>query len=274
MGLFSERAIEGYSWRKKHGEPKNRRQLFVCVLTEQFSSLIGVNMLYLVFCIPAIAWSGLCLLQMAAGVREENGSALISAIQLWMIGLLPCLTLLGPAKAGMALVMRNWAREDYTKPVSTFVRGMRENWKQTILCAAAEGALPLAIWSACRVAAAGEGAALLWAACIAAVLYEMAMQVFYVLVVSYDLRAWQHLRNAVLLLFMKLPAFALVLVGNLFFVIVGAAAMWLNPGSWDINLLVPVAYYCVVGFAITALAQASLANWLCDTYLSGKETVQ
>lgn len=274
MGLFSERAFEGYSWRKKHGEPKNRRQLFVCVLTEQFSSLIGVNMLYLVFCIPAVAWSGMCLLQMAAGVREENGSALISAIQLWMIGLIPCLTILGPAKAGMALVMRNWAREDYARPLPTFLRGMRENWKQTVLCSAIGSVFPLAIWSACRVAAAGGSAMMLWPVCIAAVLYAMAMQVFYVLVVSYDLRAWQHLRNAVLLMFMKLPAFALVLLGNQFFVIVGIAAMWINPGSWQINLLLPLVYYCVAGFAVTSLAQASLANWLCDTYLSGKETVQ
>lgn len=72
---------------------------------------------------------------------------------------------------------------------------------------------------------------------------------------------------------MKLPAFALVLVGNLFFVIVGIGATWLNPGSWQINLLLPLVYYCTVGFAVTALAQASLANWLSDTYLSGKETV-
>ena len=49
MGFFPERMYEGMNWRRRHGEPKNRRQLFQCVFTDQFFSLIPVNLLYLVF---------------------------------------------------------------------------------------------------------------------------------------------------------------------------------------------------------------------------------
>lgn len=268
MGFFPERMYEGMNWRRRHGEPKNRRQLFQCVFTDQFFSLIPVNLLYLVFWLPAIAWTVLCVLQMVVSMQAEDGASFLRTANTWTVGLIPCLTLMGPVRAGMALLMRNWAREEYTPVWATFLKGLRENWKQTIPFSLLASVIPLAVWSAYQMAAAGaQGTGiLLFAVCAAAVLYLLAMQVFYVLLVTYDLRPRHHFRNAVLLMFMKLPAFLLIFLGSLFFVILGIVFTLFNPSAGYKNMLIPIVYYSTVGLTATELIYASFANKLCDDY--------
>lgn len=276
MGLFPEKMYEGVNWRRKHGEPQNRRQLFQCVFTEQFFSLIPVNLLYLVFWLPAVIWSCVCLLQIVSAMQMDDGITVLSTLNVWTVGLIPCLTVIGPARAGMALLMRNWAREDYTPVLPTFWRGMRDNWKQTLLPSLLTASLPLALWLSYRIAGGvgfSGGSGILFAVvCVAAALWLLAMQVYYVLLVTYDLRMRDHLRNSVLLLFLKLPTFVLVRVGCLFFVLLFIGFTLLQPSAGYKNLLIPVIYYSTVGLATTELAYASFANKLRDDYLNREET--
>ncbi|MBQ9392608.1 MAG: YesL family protein [Oscillospiraceae bacterium] len=262
MGLFPQRMFEGADWRRRHGEPANRRQLFQCVLTDQFFSLIPVNLLFLLFVLPAAVWSMICLPQVVSAAQAENGDGVIAAVDLWTLGLVPALTLLGPARAGMALLMRDWAQEEYVKVWPTFWKGLRDNWKQTLLPAFFTAVLPLALWSAYRLSS-----VLLIAAAVAGVLYQLAMQVYYVLLVTYDLRAMQHFRNAVLLTLMELPAFVLVFLGSHFvpLAILGVYLIYPNAGYW--NLLILLGYETVIGAAVTHLASASLANKVREEHL-------
>lgn len=270
MGLFPERMFEGTNWRRKHGEPKNRRQLFQCVFTDQFFSLIMANLLYLLFWLPTIVWTVICVSQIMISAQAEDGAATLATINTWTLGLIPCLTLLGPARAGMALLMRNWAREDYTKIIPTFFKGLQQNWKQTLPAAFLSGLLPMALWAAYQMSAQGSNV-LLIVVCVAAVLYLLVMQVYYVLLVTYDLRPMQHFRNAVLLSVMKLPTFLLIFLGSSFVLIISIVFSLLYQGDGYINLLIPLVYYSVIGFAATELANASLANKLCDDYFSRED---
>jgi len=107
MGLFPKQMFEGTNWRKKHGEPKNSRQLFQCVFTDQFFSLIPVNLLYLVFYLPAIAWTAICLIQLVSAAQANEAALVLATINTYTLGLIPCITLLGPIRGGMALPYRS-----------------------------------------------------------------------------------------------------------------------------------------------------------------------
>lgn len=267
MGLFPLRMFEGTNWRRKHGEPKNRTQLFQCVFTDQFFSLIPVNLLYLLFCLPAVAWTLICLVQVVSSAQMEDGTAVLMTINTWTLGLIPCITLLGPVRAGMALLMRNWAREDYSKVLPTFWKGLKENWKQMLLPYFIISLLPMALWSAYQMSAGGSYVLLIVAA-VAAVLLLLVMQVYPVLVVTYDLKVRQHFRNAVLLCLLRFPAYLGVFLGSSFFLILGIVFYILYPSAGYINVLIPVVYYTAIGLVTTELACASLANKVCDAYFN------
>ena len=275
MGLFPEKMYEGQSWRRKHGEPKNRIQLFQCVLTDQFFSLIPVNLLYLLFWFPAMAWSVFCYTQVTVFQQAGDGVQIVATINTWMLGLIPCLTFVGPARAGMARLMRDWAKEEYSPVLATFFKGMRQNWKQTLPFAFLEGALPVAVWGAYQIAVAGGftgvSAVVFWVICAVALLYLMAMQVFYTLLVTYDLKLKYHFRNAVLLLLLKLPRFLIIRALSWIFLLIFLALAVALPDAVYTNLLIPIVYYGSVGMAITELLYASYANKLCDDHLTKEE---
>ena len=127
----------------------------------------------------------------------------------------------------------------------------------------------MALWSAYQMSA-GSSLALVIVLFVAAVLFLMVMQIYPVLVVTYDLKLRHHFRNALLLCLLKIPAFAGVFLGTHFILILGIVFFILYPGTGYINLLIPVVYYSVIGFATTELACASLANKMCDTYFNSE----
>ncbi len=267
MGLFPKNAYEGPNWRRRHGEPKNRRQLFQCVLWDQFFSLIPVNLLYLLFWLPAIGWSMFCFLQLLTMDAQTQGQTMVALLNTWVVGLIPCLLPVAPARAGMALLMRNWAREEYTGVWSTFWKGVKDNWKGALPTSVVTALLPATLWSAYQL----DQGVFFWVVCGVVALFLLAMQVFYVLLVTYDLKWRYHLKNAVLLLFLKLPTFVAVGLGNMAFVILFFLLNAIQPHKVYENLLFPVVYYCTVGLAVSELIGASLANMLCDRYF-GEQT--
>ena len=86
MGLFPKQMFEGTNWRKKHGEPQNASQLFQCVFTDQLFSLIPVNLLYLVFYLPAIAWTAICLIQLVSAAQATDASLVLATINTYTLG--------------------------------------------------------------------------------------------------------------------------------------------------------------------------------------------
>ena len=107
-----------------------------------------------------------------------------------------------------------------------------------------------------------------------ALLYLMAMQVFYTLLVTYDLKLKYHFRNAVLLLLMKLPRFLLIRALSWMFILIFIGLYILIPDAGYKNLLIPIVYYGTVGLAATELLYASYANKLCDDHLTREEGAQ
>ena len=101
--------------------PQNRRQLFRDVFRVRWSSLFGVNLLYLIFWIPAIAW---CFLNVFTLFSMLNGNPDMTQVQglysMWLLILAPCIAITGPFNAGVTYVLRNWARDEHSFVLSDF----------------------------------------------------------------------------------------------------------------------------------------------------------
>ncbi|MBQ3424954.1 MAG: YesL family protein [Clostridia bacterium] len=116
--------------------PKNRRELFFEVLKVRWSGLFGVNLLYMVFWLPAILWTAINLsaalnmMSREAGLTPEAFSGLVMT---WLLILIPCITFTGPFNAGVTFVLRNWARDEHSFVLSDFKDAVKGNWKQALV---------------------------------------------------------------------------------------------------------------------------------------------
>lgn len=264
----------GNSWRQRHGEPKNRRQLFLCVLFDQFFSFPSINLLYALFWLPTILWTVTALLRLSAAMELGEDQEALAYLNGFFLGLIPCIALTGPVKAGMALVMRNWARESYTGAFRTFWKGFRGNWRPALCVSFVSGLFPAILWYGFLIALRSGNRWMPPLLILTLAVYGfflLTQQVLYTLLVTYDLPLLAQLKNAWILTLLRLPAAIMVFMGSLFFVLLYGAFAWLRPEMISALLIIPVLYYLFAGFALTELIQASYANWLRDLYLERSE---
>ena len=263
------------TWRKRHGEPRNRRELFFCVLSDQFTSLFSLNLFYCLFHLPLVLWSAVCLINSVSGFESGASDAALGYLDLWFLGMIPCFLVCIPARYGMALVMRDWSREDYVPAYSAFWRGLRENWRQGLLSALVTGALPSAMWFSYRISSyrghCGALPVFLALASIALLLWLLSLQVLPSLAVTYALPLRMYFRNAFLLTVLKLPYFVAVEALSLFFVLVYLLFVLLKPDMIAALLIIPILYYAFIGGCLTALLRAGFSHWLFDLYLKSSE---
>lgn len=275
MKPFESFWISSNTWRKRHGSPQNRRELFLCVLSDQFTSLISLNLFYCLFHLPIILWSAICLINSMSGFESGASNSALVYLDLWFLGMIPCLLFCIPAHYGMALVMRDWSHEDYVPAYSTFWRGLRENWRQGLLTILITGTLPAAMWFSYRISSyhehSGALPVFLALASIALLLWLLSLQVLPSLVVTYDLPFRTCLRNALLLTLLRLPYFALIEAISLFAVLLYLLFVLLKPDMIAALLIIPILYYAFIGGSLTALLRASFSHWLFDLYLKPTE---
>ena len=264
------------TWRKRHGAPQNRRELFLCVLSDQLTSLISLNFFYCLFHLPIILWSAICLTNSIFSFESNASNMALSYLDLWFLGMIPCLLFCIPAHYGMALVMRDWSREDYVPAYSTFWRGLRENWRQSLLTAFVTGTLTAAMWFSYHISSYHEHSGILpiflALASIALLLWLLSLQVLPSLVVTYDLPLRMHLRNAFLLTVLRLPYFVAIEAASFFFVLIYLLFVLIKPDMIAALLIIPILYYAFIGGCLTALLRASFSHWLFDLYLKPTES--
>lgn len=273
MSLFRSFWTGGSSWRQRHGAPKNRRQLFLCVLSDQFFSLPSINLIYALFWLPTVLWTVATLLRLNAAMESGTTQDALAYLNGYFIGLFPCIALTGPAKAGATLAMRNWAAEEYTGAIRAFGKGLRENWKQALCVSSITGLFPVILWYGFLMAMRSEiewMPAIILAAAIIYLVFLLSQQALYTLLVTYALPLRGHLKNAWILTLLQLPRAILVFLGSLFFVWIYVVFVLIRPNMIFALLIIPILYYGFVGFALTELIQASFANWLRDRYLDHK----
>lgn len=265
--------------------PKNRVQLFFEVLRVRWSAMVRLNLLYVLFLLPAIVWTFInyAALQNITGMYAEGLIAdaelsenLISLVWMWLLILWPCIAITGPATAGVSYVTRNWARDQHSFLMSDFKDAFKENWKQALPLSTITGALPLVVFVCYQFyggMVSSDGIFFLipqMLVIVLAVLWLMALEVIYTMMVTYKLSFGNLIRNAFILSVGRLPLSFLTRLITLAVPLIAFVLMWFIPSITSYVLLVVVLYYLLFGLAFNRLVYASYANSVFDKFINPK----
>ena len=253
--------------------PQNRRQLFAEVFKVRWSALFGVNLLYMIIWIPAIAWTVLNAMALV-NLPESAGTEEVSGLLFtWLLVMVPCVAITGPFNAGVSYVLRNWARDEHSFVISDFKDAIKANWKQALVISLIDGAMPFVLYTGWRFYGGMMARSLAFIVpaglvLLVFVVWNLASMLAYPMLITYDLKIKDVIRNSVLLSIAKLPFAVLIRLATLAVPAVGIGLGLLIPSiQWHI-LGIVVILYLVFLVAFNKLIVASYANWLFETYLN------
>lgn len=258
--------------------PANRVQLFFSMFRIRFSGLVGMNLLYLLFALPAILWTvfNLMAISGAGAVYNDVGELiaqntvpteqLLGYVNVYLLGMIPCLMLLSFGTVGVTYVLRNWARDQHSFVLSDFKDAVKSNWKQTLLVGLING-LSLSVTFVCyRYYGMMAQESVFWiiprtlVVCICA-LWWMVNMLLFPMMVTYDMKFGTLVRNSFIMGVARLPFTLLFSV--LPPVITGGIALFV-PYGWIAMLLI----YALIGMSGVLFMQVSYANSCFDRYLN------
>jgi uncharacterized membrane protein YesL len=246
--------------------PDSRAKLFFEMLRIHFSGLCAVNLFYLVFCIPALFWTVInasVLFSPESGVTVAGGG-----LTVYLVGMVPCLTLAGLGAPGLMYVCRNWARDQHAFLVADFKDAVRENWKQGLAVGLFNGLSLLVSYVGVVYYGHMASGSAFWVIPATLVVMMLALwwmvnMLIFPMMVTYQMNLKTLVRNSVLIAVAWLPWSAAFLVGSS--VLPAAVALFVPYGY-----LVMALFYLVAGFALTGFVYASYANSCFDRFLNPK----
>ena len=254
--------------------PETRPRLFMQVLGVRMGGLVGLNLLYLLFWLPAIVWTVMCFTQFLV-VNVPSSEEVRQVLNTWMLVLFPLIAITGPFNAGISNVLHRWARDEHSFAFGDFKDGVKENWKQGLLFGIVDGLVPLMLYFCDRFyRSLAERSPLFYlplaATLIAGLVWFLAAPVVPVLIVSYRQSFAGHLRNAILLTLAQLPRSVAIRLLTLVVPIAAHLAFtFFYPAiSWVISI--GLMLYAVILLAFNRLVWASYANFLGEKYLNPK----
>ena len=257
--------------------PQNRRQLFLEVLKVRWSALFGVNLLYMVFWIPAIIWTTLNVVALFNMLSAEAGTFtsedLWGLVATWLLILAPCVAITGPFNAGVSFVLRNWARDEHSFVLSDFKDAVKENWKQALVISVIDGVLPFLMFTCWRFYGGMLSSSMFYIlptalTLLVSILWSLASMLAYPMLITYALRTRDGIRNCLMMTVAKLPFAVLIKLLTLVVPAAAFALALLVPGIQVQVLMVLSLMYLLFMVAFNKLITVSYANWLCETYLN------
>ena len=252
--------------------PRNKFELFFTSLTQRFTDLIKVNLLFVLCALPVMAWtviSANVIITVINGAQVPAGSSITQALSdqlmsnllIYLIGLVPCLTLAGPPLAGLTYVARNWARDEHAWVWADFKEQMFKNWKQSALAMLVLGLVILLSFYVLQFyAIALTQASWVWVmqAIFIAIIVLFALSYMYVfpMLVTYEMSFGQLMKNGIILALGRLPFTLLFGALTLLPAFVFVALILVTPYA----LLVMMLYYLIFGFSLASFILNSYAN--------------
>ncbi len=254
--------------------PQNRFQLFGAVWKVRWSSLFGVNLLYMVFWLPAFFWTVLNLTLLFSADTETLADA-SGLMMTYLLILAPCIAITGPFTAGATFVERNWARDEHSFVISDFFDAVKANWKQALPVSIISGLMPLLVYVGWIFYGqlAVDSVFFMIPLCLlflVAILWKLSEMVIYTMMVTYDLSLRNLIRNALLVTLAKLPLAVGIKLLTWVVPAICIAIMLLAPNSMMIVFMILMLLYLLYLPAFNRLIIASYANALCEKYLNTK----
>ena len=282
MGFF-DRLYYGKAGKADYTEmdmPKTRTALFFQVFRERFFDLMKVNFLQIIFWIPFLLWTMLnisaiqsidmSVIEASANPSAEMMSMVSGYVIVWLTGLVPCLLITGPSSAGSAYLMRNWARDEHAFLFSDFKDAFKSNFKQALGVSAMTCILPVVVYTAILYYSQMAGGNMLMFIPMVVVLsvafmWALMLPLLYAMMVGYVMSFKTLIKNAFLMAAASLPKMVLARLFTLIPIALLVVGLYVGNG---IMLMIGVAYYLLIGFALSKLIYASFAHSVFDKYLN------
>lgn len=280
MGLFGNMMNNYFYGKAGKGDysvqdmPQNRRQLFSAVLKVRWGSMVGVNLLYVICWLPTLFWTMLNVITLMS--QETLGGPQTSGIVvLYLIVLIPCLLITGPFSAGIAFVMRNWARDEHSFVMSDFWDALKANWKQSLGVSLIGSLCPLVLYFAWQFYGNLANSNIFFMIPMSFVflfisVWKLSEMVIYTMMVTYKLSLRNLIRNSVLISMAKLPLAILIKMITLVVPICAIGLILASPSAEMYIWLVLLFLYTLFVPAFNRLVLASYANAMCEKYLNSK----
>ncbi len=190
---------------------------------------------------------------------------------LWLI---PCIAVTGPFTAGVSYLTRNWSRDEHAFAWSDFKDALKDNWKQALPVSVITGILPFIVYMG--VFTYRELAAESWfyvipeaLVILAGVLWSISVTYMYPLMVSYELRFSDLIRNAFLLAVARLPqSTGIRLLHCMPCVLAFALSILLPYNVMPYVFMLLFAWYLILGFMMSRFVTSSYCNAVFDRFIN------
>ena len=190
-----------------------------------------------------------------------------------LIWLIPCIAITGPFTAGLSYVTRNWARDEHAFIWTDFKDAVKANWKQALILSVITSILPLAAyvgWEFYGQMTKNSVVMMIPQVMVVliALIWSISITYMHPLVVTYELKTKDVIRNGLLMGIARLPmSVAIRLLHCVPAVIGGLLAYFWNP--WY-GAMILFAWYALIGFALSRFITASYTNAVFDRFINSK----
>ena len=207
---------------------------------------------------------------LASYSRDILKSILMHAL-IWLI---PCILITGPVEAGMAYVLRNWARDEHAFIWSDFKDAVKDNWKQGLGISAITSVMPVIVYISWQFYGSMAEKSVIYMVpqmliVVVGALWALGLIYAYPLMVTYQMTFTQLVKNAIVLGIGRLPQS----VGVRLLTLVPAAiclVLFIFTGVGMYGILILGGYYILIGIALHRFIFASLSNAVFDRFINSR----
>ena len=261
--------------------PQNRVQLFFSMLRVRFGGLVGLNLLYVLFSLPTVVWSAINVLaimglstvdpetgEITAEIASASGDMLRTYLFQWILGLIPCIMISSIGRMGIALTLRNWARDEHSFTMSDIKESIQENWKKALVFGFISGFSLLVAYIGYFYYGNMATTSIFWVipqvlVVFFCALWWMATMLLYPMTVTYDMSLRAIIQNSVVMVLIRLPFSILFWAAPTF---IPLLLLFFIPSSY-VSLILGI-YYLLIGYALYQFMTISFANSTFDHYLN------
>ena len=210
----------------------------------------------------------------AAVLSPEQASQEVDRNIFWMLmWLAPCIAITGPFTAGVSYLCRNWARDEHAFAWQDFKDALIDNWKQALPVSAITGLMPVCVYTAYKFYE--EQALTSWfmfipqaLVVIVGALWAIGVTYMYPLMVGYELKFKDLLRNAFVLAVGRLPFSVGVRLLHCVPVALAFLVVTLFPNVMPYAVMILFVWYLMIGLMMSRFTTSSYCNAVFDRFVN------
>ncbi|MDD4080935.1 MAG: YesL family protein [Eubacteriales bacterium] len=277
---------------RKTDLPQNRWQQFREMLRVRLAGLFRLNLITALAYVPTIYVLIITLsallthLSVVAEVAADQAAASAEYLAIFnnsaqevysilftgCLLLIPAIAITGPVQAGMALVTRNWARDEHAFVWGDFLDAVKANWKQALGASLITGLIPLVVLVSYQFyGAMAQNSAFFVVPQMLVVglglVWMLSLVYLYPMMVTYQMAFRTLLRNSLLLALGRLPHTAGVRLLMLIPTAIALIVSLMTP-NWMYAVMALAGYYLLIGNALARFFYAAFSNAMFDRFIN------